>query len=138
MCKNTMTVIAAFMSILVVLFVSSCSIPLELCLFNNTSYKVLVVMSREEVQIESGESKTIAGVSYAHFSIVSEPHTFNYTIPPIDSSAWVWKGWGPFSKRMIYAQLEENGEIWITGPDIIYPATTFGEQPDGFPIQPNT
>ncbi len=45
---------------------------------------------------------------------------------------------GPFSRRMVLAQFEQNGEIWITKQNEIRPVIAFGKQPEGFPISPNT
>jgi hypothetical protein len=138
MCKNDMKYAVCFITILFALFVSSCTVPLELSILNNTPYKILVALREENITIEPGESKAISGVSYAHFSISSEQSTFSYEMPSILSSVWVWKGWGPFPRRVIYVQLEEDGGIWMVGPDKPSPVTTFGKQPDGFPIRPNT
>jgi hypothetical protein len=126
------------LTILATLFLSSCSLPLELRLFNNTPNKVIVELREERITIEPGRFGAISGVSYANFSTVTDHHTSNYEMPSVLSSTWVWKGWGPFSRRVIYTQLQANGEIWVVDPDDSSPVTAFGKQPDGFPIQPNT
>jgi len=138
MCKKVNKEAFWLLTILVPLFLSSCTVPLELSLFNNTPHKIIVELRDETIMIEPGESGTISGVSYANFSIAIDYHASIYAMPSVLSSVWVWKGWGPFSRRVIYAQLEEDGGIWAVDPDESGPVTAFGKQPDGFPIQPNT
>ena len=138
MCKNDMKGAICLLTMLFALFVSSCTVPLELSILNNTPYKIYVSLRDENITIEPGESKTISGVSDSHFSMSSEQYNFSYEMPSVLSSVWVWKGWGPFSRRVIYVQLEKDGGIWIVGSDEPGPVTTFGKQPDGFPVRPNT
>ena len=57
MCKLTMRNIFLLLAILISLPLSSCTLPLEMSLFNNTSYKILVVMREEEILIDPGQSK---------------------------------------------------------------------------------
>jgi len=138
MCKYVMRNLCILSIFLAALSLSSCTVPLELKLFNNTEHEILVLLHGKEIHIGPGKSEIISSIENSIFSIVTDRGGGNYEIPSIQSSHWFWRGWGPFSKRVFYAQLEEGGNIWLTDPNDNYPVSTFGEQPNGFPIEPST
>jgi hypothetical protein len=86
MSKNVNKEAIWLLTILATLFLSSCSVPLELRLFNNTPNKVVVELHEERITIEPGRFSTISGVSYANFSTVTDHHTSNYEMPSVLSS----------------------------------------------------
>lgn len=123
--------------IAITLLMSSCSMPVTFWLFNNTGYAITVITDEDELAIEAGDSDTATGLDYA-LSIRSETGYFEYETGSIPLSHVHWIGWGPFSKRMLYVQLESDGKIWILGAKPEPPIASFIQQPEGFPLEPNT
>ena len=89
------------------------------------------------IDIESGRSKQATGLQYS-FSIKSDNQTLTYTTKYIPLEHVHWKGWVPFSKRMFYTQINADGKIWVLIEEVEKPITMFTDQPDGFPLEPNT
>lgn len=118
------------------LLVTSCSIPVTVNLFNNTGINQIVMIEGNTIEIGDGESGYIEGLEFSEFSIVSESEYRNYVTRSIPVSGIVWRGWGPFSKRLLYLQLESDGKIWVSKSK--KKVANFGEQPEGFPISPQT
>jgi hypothetical protein len=124
------------LSLLVCLISTSCSMPVTVNLFNHSGIDQIVLIKDRSIHIKAGESESIQSIEYSEFRIESEKTKFRYTVENLPLSNVVWRGWGPFSKRMFYAQLESDGKIWAT--ESVNLATKFSEQPEGFPVEPNT
>ncbi len=124
-----------FLPVIFSLILSSCTISVTVNLFNNTKNNLTVIFEEEEINIIAGQSESLSG-SHGEFVISSEKGNFLYSIGYVHSSNISWEGWGPFSKRVFYAQLESDGKIWATNSEAKYPVIEFKNQPDGFPIEP--
>ena len=105
-------------------------------LYNNSGIDQTITINEKIIPIKTGRSKRVTDIEYSTFSISSDSETNLYSVPSISHSNVTWRGWGPFTKRMLYLQLEADGSIWITRSR--KRATKFGKQPGGFPVQPNT
>ncbi len=102
------------------------------------AYDVTIITDEKEMKIEAGKYKEITGLDYA-FSIKFGQKCFTYNTMDIPLSHHVhWIGWGPFSKRMLYTQLEVDGKIWVLSEKTQKPVIKFIEQTGGFPLEPNT
>ncbi|WOX04505.1 hypothetical protein [Microbulbifer pacificus] len=122
--------------LLISLIVASCSIPVTYSFFNNSGSVQLVVIEDKSIQIKDGKSEYIKGAEYVEFSVSSEKAGHTYSVQGVPLSKIIWRGWGPFSKRVFYVQLEPDGKVWAT--DSKDRVEKFSEQPEGFPLAPNT
>ena len=111
--------------------------PVTFWVFNNNVNNVTIVSEKNELIIEAGKYKETTGLDY-RFSIISKEKSLTYEVKEIPLSHVHWVGWGPFSKRMFYTQLEPDGKIWVLNGDTQKQKTKFIDQPDGFPIEPST
>ena len=122
--------------ILICFIVTSCSIPVTISLFNNSGIDQIVSIGDKSIKINRGDSEYIDDIEYSEFSASSEGESRTYSAPSIPVSSIVWRGWGPFSKRMFYLQLQPDEKIWVSKSKSR--VTDFGDQPEGFPLAPNT
>jgi len=116
--------------------ISSCSIPITVSLYNNSSDKISVSIDSENYTISKGSSEEIIDFAFYNVSITRNGKVYMYRAPEIDYKYVEWVGWGPFTKRVFFAQLEPNGEIWATDRWQPRPARAFKNQPEGFPLKP--
>ena len=63
---------------------------------------------------------------------------FTYSVTEPREKDITWSGWGPFTKRSFYTQLEPDGKIWAVSSKRKYPVKDFRKQPEGFPLVPGT
>lgn len=117
------------------LIITSCSIPVSVTLFNNSGADQMVIIGADSIRISEGSSKYIKNIEHVDFSIESEAERHLYSTESIPNSSIFWRGWGPFSKCMLYLQLEPDGKIWVSTSNKL--ENNFGEQPDSFPLIPN-
>ena len=122
--------------VLTSLLLSSCSMPIIFWLFNNMTYNVTIITDNKEIKIDAGKFKESTGLDYA-FSINSNNKKFTYDTKDISLLHVHWVGWGPFSKRMFYTQLQADGKIWMLSKKNQKAVKKFIGQPDGFPLKPN-
>ena len=114
---------------------SSCSIPITVSLYNNSSATIFVSIDSDNYTIIKNESKEIIDFTFYNLSITRNGKVYTYEAPEVDSKYIEWVGWGPFTKRVFFAQLEPNGEIWATDRWQPRPARAFKNQPKGFPLK---
>lgn len=111
--------------------------PITFWLFNNTPYDITIIAREKEINIKAGKYKKTTGLHYT-FSINSNNESLIYAAIDAPLLHVHWTGWGPFLKRMFYTQLEIDGKIWVLSEKTKKPITKFIEQPEGFPLEPNT
>ena len=117
---------------------SSCSIPITFSLFNNTGSDVILVLTNnKEIHIKPGKAKKTNDIDSSFF-IDLKDKSLTYEIPLLNHSLIKWAGWGPWSKRMFYAQIEPDGKIWVLKNKTKIAIKKFTAQPEGFPLVPNT
>jgi len=75
---------------------------------------------------------------YSSFQIEYNNTSLEYKISTPPESYVKWAGWGLWSKRMVYTQLNPDGKIWLLDGKTKNPITKFIAQPEGFPLEPNT
>lgn len=117
---------------------SSCTIAADLELYNNTAVPVTVMIGKVTTVIAPSEK-----TSFSEFDLhgpavriaVSEK-TFVYKFERLPLSHIAIVGWGPFTKRVMRAQIEQNGTIWAVGVNNEFPVIVHDVQPEGFPVQP--
>lgn len=133
MCNQTMR---AFYFLILTFVLSSCSVPVTLSLFNNTGFTQTITLGDKSINVKSGEHAIFKSIEYSTFIIQASDTVFTYSIENLSLSNIVWTGWGPFSKRIFYVQLESDGKIWATSSK--NNENNFDSQPEGFPLAPRT
>ncbi len=123
--------------VIISLLLSSCSFPITFWMLNNTANDVTIIANEKNIQIQAGESREAFGLDYK-FSIISKYERLIYEAKDIPLSYVHWTGWGPFSKRMFYTQLDADGKVWVLSEKTQNPVIKFIVQPFGFPLVPNT
>ena len=133
--KTRYYTIAFFLAFLL----TSCSVQLNCILHNNTTFEVSIVKQRlsgikEKFHLLPGNSIELSGWTYNDYII-----TFNNTVwrydPPAPSLEFVeMSGFGPWIKRLVYAQLEEDGRIFIYKKGERPPNIQETNQPEGYPL----
>ena len=121
-----------------VFFLTSCTIPDELELFNNAGEPLSVSVGSTVTTIEPGRSAKFNKLSIHRVTITIGCSSRAYEVADLPLSNIVQKGWGPFARRIFHAQVEPDGRIWAVSPDQDYPVRDFISQPEGFPIVPIT
>jgi len=96
-----------------------------------------IITHDKKINVGAGKYIKTTGLDYK-FSIKSKTGNSAYEAKDIPLTHVHWTGWGPFSKRMFYVQLEADGKLWVLRAKTQVPVTNFIEQPDGFPLEPNT
>jgi hypothetical protein len=131
--------------LVITLFLSSCSVPITCVLYNNTPTKVKVVrfdnlVVKESTEVMPGESIELEKWDYCDYQIILGNSTWRYDsstpyIPYFDSNyvettgiVWV--------KRLIFAQLEKDGRIFLLNKDQKFPIVITKNQPTGYPLIP--
>ena len=122
--------------ITIILFISSCSIPLTISLFNNSPTKIELIFNHKKIIIKPGTSEKFTGLEYSKIKINTDMKTYNYDSASVQYNNFEFVGWGPFTKRIFFAQFETNGKIWVTNEQSSRPIKVFKNQPKGFPLIP--
>ena len=118
--------------IAVVALLSSCTIPPELILYNNTGERLTVASGDHSQLIEpKKEAKVPFPFGDKSLSITCASNTWTYTLkyPPHDFC-------GPSSHLRIKSQVESNGFIYVFPKDVGLPGEDLSRQPEGFPVKP--
>ena len=114
--------------------------PITFWFFNNTDRTVTIIsknLKQNEVNVEPLRSIEMIGLD-GTFSINSKNERLTYNAKHAPLSHVHWTGWGPFIKRMFYVQLESDGKLWVLSGEAEHAVSKFIEQPEGFPLVPNT
>ena len=131
-----MNIFRMFPIITIMLFISSCSIPLTINLFNNSPTKIELIFNNQKITIKPGTSEEFTGLEYSKIKINTDIKTYNYDSASVQYNSFEFVGWGPFTKRIFFAQFEANGTIWVTNKHPSRPIRVFKNQPKGFPLIP--
>ena len=117
---------------------SSCTIPTTISVFNNTPYEIVIFHHSDSYVVRTNELKQIIGItSLSNIVIKSNEELYVYKMPYLPTKHIYWSGWGPFSKRTIYVQVNKDYRISLTEQEK-HPVLAFPVQPEGFPIEPRT
>jgi guanylate kinase len=119
------------------LCMSSCSMPVTFFVLNNSQSSITVISDGDSVTIRPQRAKEITGLDY-DFKITTNNQELIYNVHDIELNHVHWAGWGPFKKRMFYAQFESSYEIYVLATETKKPVNEFITQPTGFPIAPST
>lgn len=139
--RHTCSKVLGFVLVLTAL--SSCTIAANLELYNNTTVPIIVMIGDVSTGIAASEKALISerDLYGSAVRIAAAEKTFVYRFEscrggslPLSHIAFV--GWGPFTKRVMRGQIDENGTIWAVGIDSEFPVIMHENQPEGFPIQP--
>lgn len=125
-----------FLSIL-----SGCSVPTQVELFNASNSEVVIGYKNDESTIVyttlvNGSSSEFTALLEEDFSIKSSDKTDSYQMSMVPETFIRHRGFGPFFKRVVKAQLHENKCIYLVSSEIDLPVNTFEAQPEGFPLCP--
>ena len=125
-------------------FLSSCSVPITCVLYNNTSEVVKVLqydnsVVKESYEIRPKDSVKIREWKYYNYEVVSKNDTWRYDIPitHIPNIEFVETiGFGLWVKRIVLAQIESDGSIYLLRKNQKLPVSVFIKQPQGYPLIP--
>ncbi len=84
----------------------------------------------------NGSSSEFTALLEKDFSIKSSDKTDAYQMSMVPETFIKHRGFGPFFKRVVKAQLHENKCIYLVSSDIDLPVNAFESQPKGFPLCP--
>lgn len=133
-----MKILRAFPVLILMLCLSSCSMPLTVSLFNNSPIKIEVIFDSQKVVILPGTTQEIVGIEDRNITIMNDNKTYSYDVASTYYANFEFVGRGPFKKRMFFAQFEADGKIWATNQWLPRPARAFQKQPEGFPLVPSS
>lgn len=124
-------------------FLSGCSVPTQVELFNASNSEVVIGYKNDEslivyTTLENGSSSEFTALLEEDFSIKSSDKTDIYQMSMVPETLIKHRGFGPFFKRVVKAQLHENKCIYLVASDIDLPVNTFETQPEGFPLCPKS
>jgi len=123
------------------LFLSGCSVPTRVELFNASNSEVAIEYKNEKsllfyTTLANGNSKEFTALLDKDFSIKSSDKKYLYQMSMVPEIFIKHRGVGPFFKRVVKAQLHENKCIYLVPSDIDLPVNAFESQPEGFPLCP--
>ncbi|MCG8314510.1 MAG: hypothetical protein MI976_14980 [Pseudomonadales bacterium] len=116
---------------------TSCSQPATIWLLNNTGKYLSVEANEKQIFIEPKSAKKFFAVS-SEVTVTGEGINWKYELDnlPLEHLHWVRSYF--FPKRMFYVQINASGNIWVLAGKIKQPVSEHIEQPEGFPLAPNT
>ena len=122
-------------------FLPGCSVPTQVELFNASNSEVVIGYKNDESTIVyttlvNGSSSEFTALLEKDFSIKSSDKTDAYQMSMVPETFIKHRGFGPFFKRVVKAQLHENKCIYLVASDIDLPVNAFESQPKGFPLCP--
>lgn len=133
--------------LVITLFLSSCSVPITCVLYNNASSKVKVIqldnsVVKETIEVMPGESIYLEEWDYYDYQIISKNSIWQYDtstpyIPNFDYDYIETTGFGLWVKRLVFAQLEKDGRIFLLSKDQKFPIAIPAKQPQGYPLVPH-
>jgi hypothetical protein len=96
----------------------------------------------KHISLMPKESSHLRDWGYHVYEINAENISWSYDPPTasyIPSSEYMEMiGFGPFIKRLIRAQLNEDGKVFLIKIGRKYPVSEIIDQPEGYPLIPNT
>lgn len=137
---NQVMRIALVFSVLVTVLITSCTIPTELAVYNNSSAAIEFTFNGLAERVESGAAFSIKDqfflpdvtIMMNGVSLIYRPEW-----PTIPENFVSWRGWGLWAKRLARLQVERDGKIWLIGLEQEAPVSEFVPQPEGFPLEPD-
>jgi hypothetical protein len=135
------------MTLVVAVLLSSCTVSLTCELYNNTDTPIQIIQRDKNGQekhfaLMPKESANLSDWGYHVYEVKTENISWSYDPPMasyIPSSEYIeTTGFGPFFKRLIRAQLNEDGKIFLIKIGEKPPISENFEQPEGYPLVPNT
>ncbi|WAC43774.1 hypothetical protein OU997_16185 [Pseudomonas sp. SL4(2022)] len=133
-----MKLIKALIALTLLAVISSCSIPVTVRLYNNSGQDVKIEIDQTAINLAKGQTEEIHDTEYYAIAITIGSALYKYEHPTYGHIQVEWFGWGPFSRRVIYLQLEPDAKIWVTNSLLPSPTKAFPKQPEGFPLEPRT
>ena len=133
-----MKLIKALIALTFLAATSSCSIPVTVRLYNNSGQDVQIKIDQRAISLPKGQAKEIQDIEYHSIAIAISSVLYKYEQPPYGYTQVEWFGWGPFSRRVMYLQLEPDAKVWATNSLLPSPTKAFPKQPEGFPLVPRT
>jgi len=133
------------MFLFVAVLLSSCTIPLTCKLYNNTTMPIQVIQrdnfgkeQEKHFSLMPNESVDIDGWTSRVYVIKTESISWGYTLKSSRYSEYYeFVGFVPFTKRVIRAQVNEDGKIFLIKNGEDFPISDNVEQPEGYPLTPN-
>ena len=121
-----------YISLLIVLFLSSCSLLLEVNIYNDSGKTITIETGQSNITVNDKE------IGKFHFGsdivLIVDDKQFKYESGWDDLSEFFY---GAISKNKVKAQIDKNLIIYLVKPKHTLPVSIFTEQPDGFPKQPS-
>lgn len=116
---------------------SSCTIPTDVKLFNNSATRILVTSGEYSVSVAPRQTRKITTVFRRSFNIEIGEASYNYELKNWPHGYEFTTGWGPLTKRILILQVNSDGRVWVAakGQELPIPEST--PQPDGFPLDAN-
>ena len=124
-------------------FVSGCTLPQYISVYNNTEQRILVEFSvddkKETISIDAGAAENfkigmLVDGDILHVSYKDRIHS--YRVVDVSSAYWAYEGIGPFSRITYRMQYELDGKIYILPRGSSYPLSQGAEQPPDYPLLP--
>ena len=121
---------------------SGCTLPLACVLYNNTGNDFLLVILNEDrvtqkTQVKKDSFIQIENWELRNYRIIIGTSTKEYAPEFVNQDFIPDSGWGPWSKRKSYAQIEPDGRVFVLNIKQVPPVIDFPDQPRGFPVIPN-
>jgi hypothetical protein len=121
---------ARFLAATSLALVSSCSYPLKIVLYNNTTTDIVVLNEGKapSVTVAPGAAKELERLPVA-FALDFGQEAMEYSLVE------VWPGSFLVDGR-IKLQAENDAKLYIVPHDATFPVKTLPRQPEGFPLSP--
>ena len=140
--KNMKLISKIFASVVLMFVLTGCTISLSCVLLNNTpSFLTIEQFDRtnradKTSTLAPGKTVRLKSWKYSKFKIISEQGAWSYKPEYVPGEFFHFTGWGPWTKRVFYAQIESNGIIYVLKDKPNGTVNDFPTQPIGFPIKP--
>jgi len=137
----------AFMFLVITVLLSSCTVSLTCEIYNNTDMPLQVTerdKHGQEKHFSLMPQKSIRLRDWGYHVYEVENENINWSYDPpiasyIPSSEYIeTTGFGPFFKRLIRAQLNADGKVYLIKIGQEPPVSEFTGQPEGYPLVPTT
>ena len=124
------------------LVLTSCSVPLACKLYNNTGAPLEVIKYEsgkvlQAALIDNKSSHSFNGCVYGDYQVEIGEMSYNFEVPSysIDEEKYVeYEGALFWGKRVVRAQVEPSGKIYLLQKEEQFPLTDLSSQPEGYPI----
>lgn len=125
----------------VLAILAGCTIQLSCELYNNTGATIIVVQAKTEgdvsrFSVAASSSIRLDGWNLFRYEIIHGSATWKYTIPSVSDEYISYSGTGPWKKRIVKAQIESDGGIFVLNADQTAPLSKLPQQPEEFPLRP--